>query len=173
LMAPHPPGSTLFPYTTLFRSGHADDCPRIRQPLPLEHWRGPSGKCRQRGKDDAQRLYQRRRLRYHRAGAPLSGAPDPGRRLPSLRERYSSLCEAEKPAGREKAAADAEGLRRASYFRGNSCPSRTTVLTEGQGRGRKRILCFLGGFAAPLRLGVPPFPLPQGERELLRKGLSL
>src|SRR5690242_21499473 len=44
-MIPRPPRSTLFPYTTLFRSGGRDERPRSRDPHPeskrvlaFDHW---------------------------------------------------------------------------------------------------------------------------------------
>src|SRR6266436_8880979 len=50
LMIRRPPRSTLFPYTTLFRSGQADPGPRLRQ-CPPGRSAAPRPACRPRSRD--------------------------------------------------------------------------------------------------------------------------
>src|SRR3712207_8900583 len=67
-MIRRPPGSTLFPYTTLFRPSHDGTCPLPRLGPPLARWR--SLRC--------SRGCQRTTTTYSPRGtnSPITGAPD-------------------------------------------------------------------------------------------------
>src|SRR5260370_14955468 len=55
LMIRRPPRSTLFPYTTLFRSGQACLCVSIRPPCSRSHWRSQPVPPRLKGPISASR----------------------------------------------------------------------------------------------------------------------
>src|SRR4051794_41726114 len=77
-MIRRPPRSTLFPYTTLFRSPFAD---RDRE-LPG---------CPARDREDEDAHWSRTPQRSPRGGAPVSGTPDLDRKSTRLNSSHPSI----------------------------------------------------------------------------------